>query len=477
MVQFQTVFLKMAEFAEKEFPEECEKAQKEYKEKTSGIKVISSGAFGIGFFSWFVLEREISGSELTPAEIYYYKFFDDIPEDELETVERLKDARPGIYEVTERRGKKYMVKDVFTEELFHVKTKDLDLKLDVDDLIKATLVKISDKNYIFHGGINVCSDGSKEKMLERIKKSAEFAKIQMEKFFEYFKCYDPEFRSMKEAFEANIRFMEWYNKQRSAELGIKPQKLDTPEFEIEEEFERVGLICTETGICTVPNYGYIKDLFTGNYKKLQDFEDLLYDVIEEEAYIPSSILKDLMIKNKENCVKVFKEAYEGIKGFDDALELAREHREDFDKKEPVRVVAAQPEELKGLGNRKKPEAEFSIKTVCKRCGKEFECDEDMLISGDHFCKDCLALVNKEVEKFSNFVDQNVEELQKSPEKFLEKMAVFAKDTFCNGSWEKFKEAMKDSDSPYKEANDDLIRMAEKLENEEKKTGGKAGGKQ
>lgn len=441
MVQFQDVFLKMADFAKKEFPKEFEKAQKEYEEETSGAKAVSSGAFDIGFLSWFVLEREISGSELTPAEAYYYKFFESIPEDEFETMERLKDARQGIYEVAERRGKKYTIRDIFSEESFSVKTKDLDLKLDVDDLITATLVKISNRNYIFHGCIGVYPNDSKEKILADLKKSMEFTNLQMKKFIEYFHCCDPEFESMKEAFEANTKFIEWFNQQRAKELGTEPPKTIFQMPCIEEEFKRVGLVCTEAGICTVPNYGYIKDIISRHYEKVPEWEDLLYTIIEDEEFVPSSVLKKLMLDNKDSCVKVFSKAYDKIHSFDDVLELTRDYREDFDRKELPRVVSAEDAEKPSEESSKE---KFSLKVKCRKCGKEFECDEENLVEGIHLCESCVKENEsqlREFEKLAKSIPKNVKDM---PEEERMSMLIGIMNTaFFRGNWDEFIKSAKE----------------------------------
>ncbi len=471
MADMQQVFLKIVEFSKKEFPEEIRMAREEYKKKIQ--PPASAGAddadIEYDFISWFTLLRNIKGSGLRPIDVYYYKYLDEMPDDEFEAVERLVNCRYGIYEVIERRGKKYDIKDLYTGEIFRVKEKDLDKPMKEGTIIESILVEKSSRNYMLHGGILEYAPEVKEEITKEINKKEKFTNLQMKKFIEHFHCYDPEFGSMKEAFEANMKFMEWFNQQSAKELGTEPPKTIFQVPEVEEEFERVGLVCTEAGICTVPNYGYIKDIISGHYKKVLEWEDILYTVIEDEEFVPSGILKKLMLDNKDSCVKAFSKAYDDIRNFDDVLELVRDYREDFDRKELPRVVSA---ENAGKPSEEPSKEKFSLKMECGKCGKEFECCEERLVEGAHFCEGCFKHINEEIGKVEGFFDKNMEDAKGNPEKFLEKMTIFAKDTFCNGSWEEFKKAMKGRGFPDKAANENLIRIAESLEKEERGNVGK-----
>lgn len=466
MADIHQIFLKIVEFSKKELPEEIKTAREEYEKEIQPKVSADKEDIEYDFLSWFALSREMTGSKITPAEAYYYKYLYEMPDDEFEAVERLTDCKDSVYEVVERQGKKYGMKDLYTEETLRVKIKDLDVPLKPGEIVGGILVEVSDRNHAFHGGMNIYSPEVKEKVAEEKRKKQEFASIQHKKFLEYFHCSDPEFKSMKEAYEANIRFMEWYNKQRALELGIEPLKLGIPEFETEEEFERVGLVCTEAGICTVPNYGNIKDLFTGNYKKVPDFENLLYAVAEEEAYVPSEILKTLMMENKESCVEVFKKVY-GIETFDKAIHMVRQNREDFDQKELPKVI-----DVKSLnaGKKKVENAKkFFLSMSCRKCGKEFRCDEQNLIDNVHLCETCLEKNEDDLKEFEKLVKNLPKDFKNRPEdvRIMEALNIMNK-IFFDNNWDAFiesakemHESLKDKTSKEEYEEDDFVRMIEK----------------
>ena len=178
------------------------------------------------------------------------------------------------------------------------------------------------------------------------KKLLEVQKETVDSFKQFFGDYEVIFETVEELEKKFNLFFKWRNEewivpeknktseQLWKEQGNDPIKLKP--FKLKDKFskdmKKFGLIVDSIhGIVIVPFYGHLKEFFAGDYKKVPDYWDFFYKVIAEtDKFIPSFVLRNIILKNKEKALKIFKEGYKNVKTFDEIFDLLSEFREDWD---------------------------------------------------------------------------------------------------------------------------------------------------
>jgi len=167
----------------------------------------------------------------------------------------------------------------------------------------------------------------------------------VESFKEYFGDYEVICEDIKELEKKMDSFFKWRNeewivpgenrtpKQLWAEQGNKEVKLRPfklkGKFPIDEKY--FGIIVDAVhGIVIVPYYGYLKEFFEGDYNKVPEHWGFFYNMIaESDAMIPSFVIKNIILKNKDRALEIFKEGYKDLEEFDEIFELLSHYREDW----------------------------------------------------------------------------------------------------------------------------------------------------
>ena len=181
-------------------------------------------------------------------------------------------------------------------------------------------------------------------------KALEMQKEMCEAFIEYFGCNDPVFEDGKNAEKAINAFFGWRNTQWKVpgkdktpnELWLEEhqQVFKMPKVRLKEMYDQedVGIICDEeAGIGIFPDYGFVKELFKGDYRKINNFKDVVCGLVEHEDFMDSYILKKLILNNPKRSVEVFSAAYKNIKKIEDVLGLFKS-RADWNKKPELKLI-------------------------------------------------------------------------------------------------------------------------------------------
>ena len=178
------------------------------------------------------------------------------------------------------------------------------------------------------------------------KKLLEAQKETVESFKQYFGDCEVIFETIEELEKKFNLFFKWRNEE-----WIVPEKNKTPEqlweeqgnapvklkpFKLKNKFskdmKKFGLITDSIhGIVIVPFYGYLKEFFEGDYKKVPDYWGFFYEFIAEtDRFIPSFVLRNIILKNKEKALKIFKKGYKNVKTFDNVFNLLSDYRKDWE---------------------------------------------------------------------------------------------------------------------------------------------------
>ena len=86
--------------------------------------------------------------------------------------------------------------------------------------------------------------------------------------------------------------------------------------------ERFGLVVhPKAGILIIPFYGYLKQLFEGNYKEIPNYLEFLQKIVIESHIIPPFITRQIIENNSVRTLKIFKEGYTNVKQMDDVYNI------------------------------------------------------------------------------------------------------------------------------------------------------------
>lgn len=330
---FAKVFNKIMEFIDERFPKEFEKALKQFSRKQGkryGLyyednTVISESRVADNeFMAWFLFERKLSQISATPVDYYLQEFAaKELSIVEKRIMHKIQHKRRSFFEIIDRRGKDYRVKDLLGEDEILVKTVDMK-PIEKGRVISARTIPMSGF-WRFFGAVEVFSEEQgrkiKRDIASRIERAVKPQEDVHEKFLEYFKQHDPEFEDVEKLEDALTKFEEWLRETYGEE--IKFSRGFREEF---KDFDRIGMVSTDRGICFIPYYGRIKDIFTGNHDRVPGWESLFNVVLKRGFYIPDQVLRMLIYSNKETTLKVFREFSLSIKNFDDVTEIVENWR-------------------------------------------------------------------------------------------------------------------------------------------------------
>ena len=185
---------------------------------------------------------------------------------------------------------------------------------------------------------------SKEKALEMQKEICRT-------FAGYFGCKYPVFKNGKEAEKAINSFFEWRNtKWKVPGKGKAPEQLwledkktllNHPKINLKHlhKSKMIGAICDEIcGLGFFPDYGFVKELFKADYKKIKNFEGIVYDLVEDEKFMNSYLLKKLILSNTKLSIEIFSALYKDIKTIEDIMQMFRLSRDDWDDEPTPSVI-------------------------------------------------------------------------------------------------------------------------------------------
>ena len=175
-------------------------------------------------------------------------------------------------------------------------------------------------------------------------KALEIQKETVESFKQFFGDYEIVFETVEELENKFNDFIQWKNNEwivpgtnktpKQLLMGEKRLELNIKRVDLKNKFpkkaKKLGLIADPIfGIVMFPFYGYLKDFFNGNYKSIPDYEGFFDNVIISDSFIPSFVIKNIILKNKENAIKIFKKFYNGVRNLDDVSYILEKNREDW----------------------------------------------------------------------------------------------------------------------------------------------------
>lgn len=323
---------KLRDFTDKKFPKEFKKAAKEFSRKRGQIygfsfeenTIITENEIVINEMeAWYLFDREVSETSMTPVENYYEEFKQkEIPIIGRRVLEKTQHTRRSFFQVIQRKGKDYKLKDLMADDEILLKTVDMK-KIDKGTVIYARLVPLSGY-WVFYGVTHIILEEQvnfiREHLISKIEKFTVMNTVLRDRVIEYFGKYDPEFKDVKEIEEKFEEFGSWIKKKHGKDFTFKnfPKSLD--------DCERIGMVATERGINFIPYYGYIKDIFSGEYDKVPSPEELFDFVIKENSFIADQPLKLLLYSNKDSAIKAFNRFLGVVKNFDDVMKLVERWR-------------------------------------------------------------------------------------------------------------------------------------------------------
>lgn len=164
---------------------------------------------------------------------------------------------------------------------------------------------------------------------------------------EYFSSRDPVFDSPQEAEESMNGFLEWYSYERDVPgRGKTPAQLyldshgslpELPKFRLPREIHeagggfKIGIVFDEVwGIFILAHYDEVKEIFTGDYEKVPDHEELLRALVKKEGFIPPFIIKRMIKKSPDKALEAFRSTYKNLETIEDLYKLFRENRTDWE---------------------------------------------------------------------------------------------------------------------------------------------------
>ncbi|MDP4039275.1 MAG: hypothetical protein Q8P57_01735 [Candidatus Pacearchaeota archaeon] len=177
------------------------------------------------------------------------------------------------------------------------------------------------------------------------RKILEAQKEMVDSFKEYFGSIEVIFDKVKELEKKFNDFLEWRNnkwivpgkgktpEQLWLEVGNPKTKLKKLKLKgiFSNDMAKFGLIAHPFyGIVFVPFYDVLKRLFEGDFKKIPDHIGFLQNiVVETKSFVPPFIIKDIIHKNQERTLKLFKEGYTNVKDLDDVYNILKKFRDDW----------------------------------------------------------------------------------------------------------------------------------------------------
>ncbi|MEM3692617.1 MAG: DUF6398 domain-containing protein [Candidatus Bathyarchaeia archaeon] len=307
-----------------------------------------------------LLNLSIYDKRFTPPRIYA-----ESPMAKIEDILRM--AQPkgieGFFEVKEKRAEGVLLVNLEDGKEYFVKERKALGKLEVGHVVSATIFP-KEGYYVFPRIIRILDPKDKEQkaFIESIKdyysgkyieKAIEIQRDLCEASKEYFGSTDPVFKDGKEAEKAFNNFIRWFSEERKVpEKGKTPIALHKekglkklpkiPKIKLPRELldaADVGVVFDEVGgIRIFPEYGKVKELFEGDFRKVPGYKDLLGVLVYEEDFIPSFVLRRLIERNPERAVEVFATTFRNIKSVEDVLSLLKRRRIDSNEKPKPTII-------------------------------------------------------------------------------------------------------------------------------------------
>jgi hypothetical protein len=269
----------------------------------------------------------------------------------------------GFFEVKEKVAEGVLLINLQDGKEYFVKERTALEKLKVGHVVSATIFPRGD-HYVFPGIIRVLDPSNREHaaLIRSIKdyysgryieKAIEAQRDFCEAAKEFFGSSDPIFRNARIAEKALNDFLRWFSQERKVPgKGKSPSQLymekgrrkapEIPKVKLPREFldaKDVGVVFDEVGgICILPEYGKVKVLFQGDFRRVPGYKDLVRALVYEKGFIPSFILRRLIEKNPERAVEIFAMVFRNIRCLKDVLSLLEKHRTDWNEKPKPTII-------------------------------------------------------------------------------------------------------------------------------------------
>ncbi|MBS7609788.1 hypothetical protein KEJ19_04360 [Candidatus Bathyarchaeota archaeon] len=307
-----------------------------------------------------LLKLNYYDKRFTPPRVYAESPMAEIEEMLMES--KLKGIE-GFFEVKEKRAEGVLLVNLEDGKEYFVRERKALEKLEIGHVVSATIFP-KDDYYVFPGIIRILDPKDKEQRAfiksikdyysgKYIEKAIEIQRDFCEASKEYFGSTDPVFKNGKEAEEAFEKFIKWFSRERKVPgKGKTPLQLseekgrkkvpEIPRVRFPREIldaKDVGIVFDEVGgIRILPEYGKVKELFQGDFRKVPNYKDLLEALVYEEGFIPSFVLRSLIEKNPERAVEVFATRFRNIKSIQNVLSLLKRNRSDWDEKPKPTII-------------------------------------------------------------------------------------------------------------------------------------------
>jgi len=309
-----------------------------------------------------LLDLNLFDKRFTPPKIYSESPFSKL--EEALSLLYLEGSVSGYFEVKEKRRESVLLIKLEDGGEYLAEGKTVLKKLKIGQMLHATLYPHGDA-YVFAEVIKIFDPKDARHMayIESVKdyfsgnsleKALEIQKDYYEGFKQYFGSPDPILENQRKAQNALNAFINWYSCERKRpgkEKTPAQSYLEThgrlpeipevtfPRELLEAEDTEVGLVFDEIGgIYILPHYGEVKKLFTGDYRRVTDYQSLVDELVTEERFIPAFLIRKMINENPEQAVTVFSATYKKVKTLADIFELFEKQRSDWKKKPQPSII-------------------------------------------------------------------------------------------------------------------------------------------
>ena len=239
----------------------------------------------------------------------------------------------SYFEVLEVSKDTLTIKDMILEDTFEVEYPPLEYPITTGDILEGKIFTWKGTHFFFGPLLLYDEEEAKETMHVFTHVVRESYANATQSFLEYFGTNTIIFADRTELEEKMNEFLYWFFRNKTLPGVFNEGDSFTPvTFEEVTGKKEIGFIIDYSmGHIVVPEYGYAERLFSGEWKDVPDYEEMVKRLLYTDE-IPAYFVQEMIEKNPETSVNLYSQFFPKIKTKEDLIDLFARCRRDWGRK-------------------------------------------------------------------------------------------------------------------------------------------------
>lgn len=311
--------------------EELQRAFDEFIESLDGIEPTEEELDE--FETEYVFSRKHSGYRKTFIRLFVECFEELYGKKWSKDIISLEENFNSYFEVVEINDDSLTIRDLLLGDTLDVGYPPLEYTIREGDILEGKVFSWRGGHFFFGPLLLYDEEEAKETMRVFTEVARDSYENATSSFLEYFGTNVVFFRDRTELEEKLAEFLYWFFKNKTLP-GVfnEGDSIGPVVFEEVEGKKEIGLIIDyKMGHRVIPEYGYAVKMFSGKWEEVPSPEEMVKKILYEDG-IPSYFVEELIEKNPESAVSLYRKFFPTVKTKKDLIELFAKCRRDWGRK-------------------------------------------------------------------------------------------------------------------------------------------------